>query len=71
MLFILNLDALMENKICCYEYVPVLNGKRELGASLEYKEAKKPYRAIPSVQVLKRLCAPTLVVFFLLSIMFL
>lgn len=41
MLFIflfLNLNAFMEEKkkeICCYEYVPVLNGNRDLEESLE------------------------------------
>ena len=40
--------------------MPVLNGNRELEESLEYKEAKKPYRAVPLVQALKHLCAPTL-----------
>lgn len=38
----------------------VLNGKREPEESLEYKEAKKPYRAIPLVPALKHLYAPTL-----------
>lgn len=57
-----------------YEYVVVLNGNSKLKESLEYKEAKQPYRAISLVQVLKHLCAPTFfgcVFFFLSSIMIL
>lgn len=42
----------------------VLNGKRELEESLEYKEAKKPYRAIPPVPALKHLHATTFFFFF-------
>lgn len=67
MFLFLNLDALMEKKkyeTRCYEYVPVLSGNTELKESLEYKEAKKPYRAIPLVQVLKCLRAP---IFFFFS----
>lgn len=47
-----------------YEYVPILNGNRELEESLEYKEAKKPYRAIPLVQALKHVCSNIIFLFF-------
>lgn len=56
-----------KKEIRCYEYVPVLNRNRDLEESLEWKEAKKPYRATPPVQVL----TPQRGFLFLLSIMLL